>query len=249
MTAAEPKSNFKLTTDTPDSKVHEANMGPIWGRQDPGVPHVGSINLAIWDFTLGASNEDFEENWLCCSNSIALYDTRIPFSNQVNNLLVTWTWSWIIFVAHVAIYCVCVCGVVCVWGGGGGGGGVGGGWGWGGVGGWGGGGVGGGGGGVGGGWGGGWGGGGVGGGGGGVKMKSNMKNELLCLYIQFSAFLSFSSMWYRKASIVHINSISLNYHQTSKIICTLVGNEIVDHSDVVGASPVGAAPTTSSFLT
>ena len=24
---------------SPDSKVHEANMGPIWGRQDPGRPH------------------------------------------------------------------------------------------------------------------------------------------------------------------------------------------------------------------
>ena len=30
---------------------------------------------------------------------------------------------------------------------------------------------------------------------------------------------------------------------------TWVGNEILDHSDVVGASPVGAAPTTSSFST
>ena len=29
---------------------------------------------------------------------------------------------------------------------------------------------------------------------------------------------------------------------------TLVGNKSVDHSDVVGASPVGAAPITSSFL-
>ena len=38
-------------------------------------------------------------------------------------------------------------------------------------------------------------------------------------------------------------------HQTSNISHTLVGNELVDHSDVVGASPVGAAPTTSSFLT
>ena len=28
---------------------------------------------------------------------------------------------------------------------------------------------------------------------------------------------------------------------------TLVGNKIVDHSDVVGGSPVDAAPTTSSF--
>ena len=30
---------------------------------------------------------------------------------------------------------------------------------------------------------------------------------------------------------------------------TLVGNEIVDHSDVVGASPFNAAPITSSFST
>ena len=32
----------------PDSKFHEANMGPIWGRQDPGWPHVGPMNFAIW---------------------------------------------------------------------------------------------------------------------------------------------------------------------------------------------------------
>ena len=40
-----------------------------------------------------------------------------------------------------------------------------------------------------------------------------------------------------------------NYRQTSKISRTWVGNKIADHSDVVGASPVGAAPTTSSFST
>ena len=39
------------------------------------------------------------------------------------------------------------------------------------------------------------------------------------------------------------------YSQTSNIRHTFVGNEIVDHSDVVGASLVGAAPTTSSFST
>ena len=32
----------------PDSKVHGANTGPIWGRQDPGGPHVGPMNFAIW---------------------------------------------------------------------------------------------------------------------------------------------------------------------------------------------------------
>ena len=40
-----------------------------------------------------------------------------------------------------------------------------------------------------------------------------------------------------------------DYRKTSNIRRTLVGNKIVDHSDVVGASPVGAAPTTSSFST
>ena len=40
-----------------------------------------------------------------------------------------------------------------------------------------------------------------------------------------------------------------NYRQTSNIRHTLVGNNIVDHSDVVGALPVGTAPTTSSFST
>ena len=33
----------------PDSKFHGANMGPIWGRQDPGGLHVGPMNFAIWD--------------------------------------------------------------------------------------------------------------------------------------------------------------------------------------------------------
>ena len=35
----------------------------------------------------------------------------------------------------------------------------------------------------------------------------------------------------------------------SNIRRILGGNKIVDHSDVVGASPVGTAPTTSSFST
>ena len=41
----------------------------------------------------------------------------------------------------------------------------------------------------------------------------------------------------------------VTYRKVSNIRRTLVGNNIVDHSDVVGASPVGAAPTTSSFST
>ena len=57
-------------------------------------------------------------------------------------------------------------------------------------------------------------------------------------------FLTLFSLWsfHQKVSS-HSTSI------TSNIRRTLAGNKIVDHSDVVGASPVGAAPTTSSFST
>ena len=38
-----------IVCNTLDSKVQGASMGPIWGRQDPGGPHVGPMNFAIWD--------------------------------------------------------------------------------------------------------------------------------------------------------------------------------------------------------
>ena len=43
-----PFSIEKPAQNQPDSKVHGAHMGPIWGRQDPGGPHVGSMNFVIW---------------------------------------------------------------------------------------------------------------------------------------------------------------------------------------------------------
>ena len=43
--------------------------------------------------------------------------------------------------------------------------------------------------------------------------------------------------------------VNFNYRKVSNISRTLVGNKIVDHSDVVGAAPAVAAPTTSSFST
>ena len=39
------------------------------------------------------------------------------------------------------------------------------------------------------------------------------------------------------------------YRKISNISRTSVGIKIVVHSDIVGASPAGAAPTTSSFST
>ena len=49
---------------------------------------------------------------------------------------------------------------------------------------------------------------------------------------------------------MHIQyGIHFVHRKTSNISHTLIGNKIVDNSDAVGASPVGAAPTTSSFST
>ena len=60
------------------------------------------------------------------------------------------------------------------------------------------------------------------------------------------------SEWVKLQEII-IYDVIMNswcsYRQISNISCTLIGNKIVDHSDVVGASPVGTAPTTSSFST
>ena len=48
---------------------------------------------------------------------------------------------------------------------------------------------------------------------------------------------------------VHNSGSKTTYPKTYNISRIFVGNKIVENSDVVGASPVGAAPTTSSFST
>ena len=49
----------------PDSKVHGANMGPIWGRQEPGGPQVGPMNLSrSWiTLTRGIMEEKCNMQW------------------------------------------------------------------------------------------------------------------------------------------------------------------------------------------
>ena len=42
-----PAFTNTLWPDNPDNKVHGAYMGPTWGRQHPGGPHVGPMNFAI----------------------------------------------------------------------------------------------------------------------------------------------------------------------------------------------------------
>ena len=50
-------------------------------------------------------------------------------------------------------------------------------------------------------------------------------------------------------SIVSQGGRHLAYHWISNIRRILFENKIIDHSDVVEASPVGAAPATSSLWT
>ena len=75
-----------------------------------------------------------------------------------------------------------------------------------------------------------------------------------CEYNNPEAF-KLTKTWYVFTHFVYkIHNIELcywvllteTYCQVSTISRTLVGKEIVDHSDVVGVSPASAAPTTSS---
>ena len=50
----------------------------------------------------------------------------------------------------------------------------------------------------------------------------------------------------KMTAVMPVRIAIMTYRQTSNKV-TLVGNKILDHSDAVEASPVGAAPTTSSF--
>ena len=76
-----------------------------------------------------------------------------------------------------------------------------------------------------------------------VLVRWQTKHHLSALQMTHNVIKHVIILWKRRVDGI------ITYRKTSNIIRTLVGNEIVDHSDVVGAPPVGAAPTTSSFST
>ena len=64
--------------DTPDSKVHGANMGPTWVLSAPDGPHVGSMNLVIRNCLT------IPVNWV-----IINFDTRLyPLLRQANTVII-----------------------------------------------------------------------------------------------------------------------------------------------------------------
>ena len=76
----------------------------------------------------------------------------------------------------------------------------------------------------------------------------------MILYVAFTYLYILANKWQRNVThwlseVLRVPStvkpLILKKKKTSNISRTLVGNKIADHSDVVGASPIGAAPTTS----
>ena len=84
---------------------------------------------------------------------------------------------------------------------------------------------------------------------------SEILKQILYIFIQENAYENFVRKlaailsWPQCVNWLAPGRCDTNYCQTSNISRTLLEYRIVDHSDVVGAPPVGAAPTTSSFST
>ena len=83
----------RTSDNNPDSKVHGAIMGPIWGRQDPGRPHVGPMKFAIWEVIACSGNgllsdgiKPLPESMLInIRRHIMCFDCQVYHSIQINS--------------------------------------------------------------------------------------------------------------------------------------------------------------------
>ena len=80
-----------------------------------------------------------------------------------------------------------------------------------------------------------------------VHMHSNICDAYIQQNLDNHLSTYIVNWWWQAVS--RYSAVRIIYRQVSNISRTLVDNTIVYHSDVVGASPVGAAPTTSSLST
>ena len=85
-------------------------------------------------------------------------------------------------------------------------------------------------------------------------MICSKSSDILCDHLQtFSWMIEFKCLiiFFQKCLMISYKSSDIldhrDCHQISNIRHTVVGNKIVNHSNVVGASPIGVNPTTSSF--
>ena len=91
-----------------------------------------------------------------------------------------------------------------------------------------------------------------------TKLKKKKMETYELFFPNHCSAMSLYMVYVSKCRLAYWRTFSLpgycclcteTYCRSFNITGTSVGNIMVDHSDVVGASPVGAAPTTSSFST
>ena len=79
---------------SPDSKVGEANMGPTWVLSAPGWPHVGHINLAIWEALEFKDMHVDKNNWFfACILAIIFCECLGMFAVLQYLQLLTWVFG------------------------------------------------------------------------------------------------------------------------------------------------------------
>ena len=103
---------------SPDSKVHEAYMGPTWGWQDPGGTHVGPINVVIRGYQTATLSQTCTWTGRMLSLLLLLLLLLFPKSGPVDGRLVfvltKWTRArmrirYIYIYIYIYIWCVDKC--------------------------------------------------------------------------------------------------------------------------------------------
>ena len=65
------KRAFGIGRISPEKKFLGTIMGPTWSRQDPGGPHVGPMNFAIW--VLSVAKQSFNH----CDKSLSMGSEKV----------------------------------------------------------------------------------------------------------------------------------------------------------------------------
>ena len=107
-----------------DSKVHGANMRPIWGRQDPGGPHVDPMNFAIWEdvsmvvlWWIQTMQSNLGITWQMTWHVSYLVFTDGPHANGshtcvATNVTISWHLITYILVLAPLYHCKVVCAIL-----------------------------------------------------------------------------------------------------------------------------------------
>ena len=76
-----------------DNKFHGANMGPIWGRQDPGGPHVGPMNFAIreWFYLCRRGNDSWHKYTSHVFGSLC-WESISTLMSPPSSMVMTYLW-------------------------------------------------------------------------------------------------------------------------------------------------------------